>query len=151
MPTLGMRISRNFHIARYSRGITYPFSFSLTLLSFFPFASTRTNNRHPLNGWKLLREREHSLLNSQRCIAARCSNLPDFIFRLLLPKGNPFGLMGPKSNIEMLQEFQNRYPRIIVNATWYVINDTLHHNHTLETRLEKTQPEIRRQDGGNNT
>jgi len=32
------------------------------------------------------------------------------------------------SNIEIIQRFQNKYLRIIVNAPWYVTNDTLHHN-----------------------
>jgi len=32
------------------------------------------------------------------------------------------------SNIEILQRFQNKYFRIIVNALWYVSNDTLHHD-----------------------
>jgi len=32
------------------------------------------------------------------------------------------------SNIEILQRFQTKYLRIIVNASWYVINDTLHHD-----------------------
>jgi hypothetical protein len=32
------------------------------------------------------------------------------------------------SNIEILQRFQNKYLRIIVNAPWYVIKDTLHHD-----------------------
>jgi len=32
------------------------------------------------------------------------------------------------SNIEILQRFQNKYLRIIVNAPWYVTNDTLHHD-----------------------
>jgi len=32
------------------------------------------------------------------------------------------------SNIKILQRFQNKYLRIIVNAPWYVINDTLHHD-----------------------
>jgi len=31
------------------------------------------------------------------------------------------------SNIEILQRFQNKYLRIIVNASWYV-DDTLHHD-----------------------
>jgi len=31
------------------------------------------------------------------------------------------------SNVEILQRFQNKYLRIIVNAPWYV-NDTLHHD-----------------------
>jgi len=31
-------------------------------------------------------------------------------------------------NIEIPQRFQNKYLRIIVNALWYVINDTLHHH-----------------------
>jgi len=30
------------------------------------------------------------------------------------------------SNIEIIQRFQNEYLRIIVNASWYVTNDTLH-------------------------
>jgi len=32
------------------------------------------------------------------------------------------------SNIEIIQRFQNKYLRIIVNAPWYVTNDTLHHD-----------------------
>jgi len=32
------------------------------------------------------------------------------------------------SNIEIIQRFQNKYLRIIVNAAWYVTNDTLHHD-----------------------
>jgi len=32
------------------------------------------------------------------------------------------------SNMKILQGFQNRYLRIIVNAPWYVTNDTLHHD-----------------------
>jgi len=31
-------------------------------------------------------------------------------------------------NIEILERFQNRYFRIIVNASWYVTKDTLHHD-----------------------
>jgi len=31
-------------------------------------------------------------------------------------------------NMEMLQRFQNGYLGIIVNAPWYVSNDTLHHD-----------------------
>jgi len=44
---------------------------------------------------------------------------------------NLFGLIGQlwgtvcNSNIEILQRFQNKYLRIIVNAPWYS-NDTLH-------------------------
>jgi len=30
------------------------------------------------------------------------------------------------SNIEIVQRFQNKYLRIIVNTLWYVMNDTLH-------------------------
>jgi len=30
--------------------------------------------------------------------------------------------------MEILQRFQNEYLRIIVDAPWYVINDTLHHD-----------------------
>jgi len=29
--------------------------------------------------------------------------------------------------MEIIQRFQNKYLRIIVNALWYVTNDTLHH------------------------
>jgi len=32
------------------------------------------------------------------------------------------------SNIEIIQRFQNKYLRIIVNAPWYVTNNTLHHD-----------------------
>jgi len=32
------------------------------------------------------------------------------------------------SNIEIIQRFQNKYLRIIVNASWYITNDTLHHD-----------------------
>jgi len=32
------------------------------------------------------------------------------------------------SNIEIIQTFQNKYLRIVVNAHWYVTNDTLHHD-----------------------
>jgi len=32
------------------------------------------------------------------------------------------------SNTEIIQRFQNKYLRIIVNAPWYVTNDTLHHD-----------------------
>jgi len=32
------------------------------------------------------------------------------------------------SNIEILQRFQNKYLRIIVNALWYVTNDILYHD-----------------------
>jgi len=32
------------------------------------------------------------------------------------------------SNIEVIQRFQNKYLRIIVNAPWYVTNDTLDHD-----------------------
>jgi len=32
------------------------------------------------------------------------------------------------SNIEILQRFQKRYLKIIVNAPWYVTNDALHHD-----------------------
>jgi len=31
------------------------------------------------------------------------------------------------SNVEIIQRFQNKYLRIIVNAPWYVTNDTLQH------------------------
>jgi len=31
-------------------------------------------------------------------------------------------------NIEIIQRFQNKYLRIIVNAFWHVTNDTLHHD-----------------------
>jgi len=31
--------------------------------------------------------------------------------------------MSSNSNVEILQRFQNRYIRIIVKASWYVIND----------------------------
>jgi len=30
------------------------------------------------------------------------------------------------SNMEIIQRFQNKYLRIIVNAPWYLTNDTLH-------------------------
>jgi len=36
--------------------------------------------------------------------------------------------MASNSNVETLERFQNGYLGIIVNAPWYVINDTLHHN-----------------------
>jgi len=32
------------------------------------------------------------------------------------------------SNMEIIQRFQNKYLRIIVNAPWYVSDDTLHHD-----------------------
>jgi len=32
------------------------------------------------------------------------------------------------SNMEIIQTFQNKYLRIIVNTLWYVTNDTLHHD-----------------------
>jgi len=32
------------------------------------------------------------------------------------------------SNIEIIQRFQNKYLRIIVNAPWYVTNDTLYYD-----------------------
>jgi len=32
------------------------------------------------------------------------------------------------SNIKILQRFQNKYLRIIVNALWYVTNDSLYHD-----------------------
>jgi len=32
------------------------------------------------------------------------------------------------SNIKIIERFQNKYLRIIVNAPWYVTNDTLHHD-----------------------
>jgi len=32
------------------------------------------------------------------------------------------------SNVEIIQRFQNKYLGIIVNAPWYVTNDTLHHD-----------------------
>jgi len=32
------------------------------------------------------------------------------------------------SNIEILERFRNRYLKIIINAPWYVTNDTLHHD-----------------------
>jgi len=32
------------------------------------------------------------------------------------------------SNIKIIQSFQNKYLRIIVNAPWYVTNDTLYHD-----------------------
>jgi len=32
------------------------------------------------------------------------------------------------SNIEILQRFQNKILRIIIDAPWYIINDTLHQN-----------------------
>jgi len=34
--------------------------------------------------------------------------------------------MASNSNIEILQRFQNKILRIIVDAPWYVTNDTLH-------------------------
>jgi len=37
----------------------------------------------------------------------------------------------------ILERFQNRYPKIIVNAPCYVTDDTLHHDlNVLETRLK---------------
>jgi len=30
--------------------------------------------------------------------------------------------------MEIIQRFRNKYLRIIVNAPWYVTNDTLHHD-----------------------
>jgi len=54
-----------------------------------------------------------------------------------------FGLMASNcasnTNMEILQKFQNKYLGIIVNAPWYVTNDTLHHDlnvPTLDTRLK---------------
>jgi len=32
------------------------------------------------------------------------------------------------SNIEIIQRFQNKYLRIIVNAPWYITNDILYHD-----------------------
>jgi len=32
------------------------------------------------------------------------------------------------SNIETIQRFQNKHLRIIVDASWYVTNDVLHHD-----------------------
>jgi len=40
-----------------------------------------------------------------------------------------YGIWGTaSSNIEIIQRFQNKYLRIIVNAPWYVTNDILHHD-----------------------
>jgi len=41
------------------------------------------------------------------------------------------------SNIEILQRFRNRYLGIIVNALWYVTNDTLHHDLNVPERRFK--------------
>jgi len=44
------------------------------------------------------------------------------------------------SIIEILQRFQNKYLRIIINASWYVTNDTLHH----DVNMPYVRDEIRR-------
>jgi len=44
------------------------------------------------------------------------------------------------SNIEIIQRFQNRYLRIIVNAPWYVTNDTLH----LDLNISYVRDEIKK-------
>jgi len=36
--------------------------------------------------------------------------------------------MASNSNIEILERFQNKYLRIIVNVLWYVTNNILHHD-----------------------
>jgi len=57
---------------------------------------------------------------------------------------DPYGVQlwgtASNSNIEIIQRFQNKYFRIIVNALWYVTNDTLHHdfNVPLEMRLKSS-------------
>jgi len=56
--------------------------------------------------------------------------------KLLLYKAilKPIWTYGPtlghslQFKIEIIQRFQNKYLRIIVNARWYVTNDTLHLN-----------------------
>jgi len=51
------------------------------------------------------------------------------------------------ATIEILQRFQNKYLRIIVNASWCIINDILHHDLTVpHVRDRKIQPEIHRQE-----
>jgi len=55
-----------------------------------------------------------------------------YIVQLLLQYSNPYGPMvfnyGIRfySNIEILQRFQNKVLRIIVDASWYATNDILH-------------------------
>jgi len=53
------------------------------------------------------------------------------------------------SNIEILQRFQNKYFRIIVDTPWYITNYILLHGfNVLYVRDEIKKSEIRRQDGG---
>jgi len=45
--------------------------------------------------------------------------------------------------MEMLQRFQNKYLRIIVDASWYVTNDiTILMYHTVETRLKGSARDV---------
>jgi len=37
--------------------------------------------------------------------------------------------------MEILQRFQNKYLRIIINASWYVINGILHHNFNIHYEI----------------
>jgi len=41
------------------------------------------------------------------------------------------------SNIEIIQRFQNKYLRIIINAPRYVTNDTLHHDLNVRDEIRK--------------
>jgi len=56
------------------------------------------------------------------------SLLCETILKIIWTYGVQVWSTASNSNIEILQRFQNRYLRIIVNASWYVTNDILHHD-----------------------
>jgi len=41
------------------------------------------------------------------------------------------------SNIEIIQRFRNKYLGIIVNAPWYVTNDTLYHDLNVRDEIKR--------------
>jgi len=47
---------------------------------------------------------------------------------LIISYGVQSWSIASNSNIEILQRFQNKYLRIIVDVPWYISNDTLHHD-----------------------
>jgi len=69
---------------------------------------------------------QQDVLAARQQVAAVESKL--LLYKTILkPHGIQFWTIS-KSNVEIIQRFQNKYLRIIVNAPWYVTNDTLHHD-----------------------
>jgi len=91
----------------------------------------------------------HWLLGSKSQLSIESKLLYKAILKRIWAYGVQLWDTTTNSNIEIIYRFQNKYLRIIVDAPWYVTNDTLHHDlNVSHVRDEiKKLREIRRQIG----